>query len=73
MMFRGFDSNGLRSIGVCELPWKVGSKEVVLTVHVVPGTTGLLISKPVLKELEAVIDMAAGTVHLRKLQATIQM
>ena len=51
MIFRGFNNHSQTSIGVVELPWHIGNATVILRVHVVPGSSSLLISKPVLHAL----------------------
>ena len=73
MIFRGFDNHSQTSIGVVELPWRIGKATVILRVHVVPGSSSLLISKPVLKWLGAQIDMAEDKMLLKRIDEVIEL
>ena len=55
------------------MPWVIGGDREMIKVHVAPGVSGLLLSKWVLKDMGAIIDLTTDTLKLTKVNAEIQM
>ena len=71
--FRGFDDSLQESMGAVELPWRLKNKIITFIVHVVPGNSGLLLSRPDLKSLGARMDLARDELYLKELDETVPM
>ena len=73
IFFRGFNGEGEHSIGVCTIPWKCGKHTEMLDLHVVRGSAGLLLSKPMLKQMKCVLDMSKDTLHVGVADVTLRL
>ena len=71
--FRGFNGEGEHSIGVCTIPWKCGKHTEMLDLYVVRGSAGLLLSKPLLKQMKCVLDMSKDTLHVGVADVTLRL
>ncbi|CAK0882257.1 unnamed protein product [Prorocentrum cordatum] len=65
--FKGFSGDEQYSIGVCKIPWRLGSHRGMVDVHVAPGKAGPLLSKPLLKKLGCTLDMENDELAFPKL------
>ena len=73
IFFRGFNGEGEHSIGVCTIPWKCGNHTEMLDLYVVRGSAGLLLSKPLLKQMKCVLDMSKDTLHIGVADVTLRL
>jgi len=73
IFFRGFNGEGEHSIGVCTIPWKCGKHTEMLDLYVVRGSAGLLLSKPLLKQMKCVLDMSKDTLHIGVADVTLRL
>ena len=73
MRFRGFDDSVQRSTGAVELEWTVADCKATFVAHVVPGNAGLLLNRPDLKSHRGSSRLGADTLHLAKLDRTVEL
>ena len=73
MRFRGFDNSVQHSIGAVELEWAIDKHRVAFVAHVVPGNAGLLLSRPDLRALGAILDLEKDKMHLTALNCDVEM
>ena len=71
--FRFGNGQCLKSIRRVEVECRVGGKKVKLRTHVVKGNTPLLLSKGMMKQLGAVLDLGKDSMALQKLDITIPL
>ena len=68
----GVDDRTQQSSSAVELEWR-GRKLIHFVAHVVPGNSGLLLSRPDLKALGAKIDLRSDQLHLSNLTVTLKL
>ena len=73
MVFRGFNGATQESIGKCVLPWKIGGHVEMIDLHVVPGAAGLLLSKPLLKNMRCVLDLEKDELYVGVADARVKL
>lgn len=61
------------STGLWVIPWKIGSKRLLIRAHSVPGKTPFLLSKPMLKALGAIVDTVSDTLELTAIKEKVRM
>ena len=71
--FRVFDYCTQHSQGAVELEWDVGEKVIRFVAHVVPGNSGLLLSRSDLEALEATIDLRNDKMHFENPRTTLKL
>ena len=69
--FRGFDVSTQQSQGAVELEWDLVEKIIRFVAHVVPGNSGLLLSRSDLRALGATIDLRNDQLHLENPRTTL--
>ena len=73
IFFRGFNGEGEQSIGVCTIPWKCGKHTEMLDLYVARGSAGLLLSKPLLKQMGRVLGMSKDALHVGVADVTLRL
>ena len=71
--FRGFDDSTQLSQGAVDLEWDLGVETISFVAHVVPGNSGLLLSRFDLKALGATIDLGNDQLHLDNPKVTLKL
>lgn len=71
--FRYGDGSVNSAKALVVVPWKVGKYKILLRVHVVPGGTPFLMSKPAMKMLGAIINTVNDSMTLTTIDTVVPM
>ena len=58
---------------MCTIPWKCGKHTEMLDLNVARGSAGLVLGKPLLKQMKCVLAMSKDTLHIGVADVTLRL